>query len=146
MNDVFYNESNAPEKVMDILADANKHRDKLRIWYGNPETGKDYGEIHDIFGYIGRTTGTKKIPILLKRRDSSGGGAILTNNIVKITKDKKVIYQHPNFCLAEYVIKARKDDKYPFEVFADGKSVRLCKDFATAENEIAFHKGLRNVC
>jgi hypothetical protein len=86
------------EGVMKVICN-NLHGDRLRIWFGDKVTGKSWDEENDVCGYIGRTTGNKPISILLNNQQSSGGGAILTNCIVKIvnTKTKRVLYQHPNF-------------------------------------------------
>ena len=37
-----------------------------------------------------------------------------------------------------------KADGYLYSVFADGKNTYNCKTLKQAENEIAFHKGIRN--
>ena len=37
-----------------------------------------------------------------------------------------------------------KADGYFYSVFADGKNTYNCKTLRQAENEVAFHKGLRN--
>ena len=34
---------------------------------------------------------------MILRKDSLGGGAILDDCIVKITVDKQIVYQHPNY-------------------------------------------------
>ncbi len=146
-----------PKEVIDILDRAIASRMttnsgrapmKLRLWFGNPKTGKDWMEVYDVFGYISRTYGDIKVPILIKNRRSIGGGAILTDNIVKITWDKKVLYQNPNYHQPELTIKEGKmpDGDSGFMVFAGNDVLlRCCKKKQQAENEIAFHKGLRNV-
>ena len=55
---------------------------RLRIYYGDPTTGKWWGDIEA--GYIGRSVGPKKIPILIYNKLSRGGTSILDNFIVKI--------------------------------------------------------------
>lgn len=61
--------------------------------------GRDWGDCYDVEGRIGRSTGKLKIPLLIHNRRSSGGGALLTDCIVKITETAggKVVYQHPNY-------------------------------------------------
>lgn len=71
---------------------------RVRIWYGDTETGRAWQEEHDVLGYVGRSTGEHKIPLLVYSRRSRGGGAILTENIVRIdSTDGGTIYKHPTF-------------------------------------------------
>ena len=62
--------------------------------------------------------------------------------------DKKVVYQNPKYYLPDMEIKEAsqelKADGYLYSVFADGKNTYNCKTLKQAENEIAFHKGIRN--
>lgn len=74
---------------------------RVRFHWGNTETGEDWGDVYDVEGTIGRSTGPIKIPLLMKTKSSMGGGAILDHCIVKIVfsnkKDGGVIYQHPKY-------------------------------------------------
>ncbi|XAI95443.1 hypothetical protein [Microcystis phage Mvi-JY20] len=85
-------------KVMQVLKDLLSHpRTRVHILKGNTETGKPWYEQYDTCGYIGRSTGTKPIPLLVHNSRSFGGGAILTANILRIqTTTGKVLYEHPN--------------------------------------------------
>lgn len=138
-----------PDAIYNILKSAAEKGTKLRMWYGDKKTGKDWGEIFDTYGYIGKSYGKSPIPILLKRKDSKGGCAILADCIVKITIDKEVVYQHPNFKQSNYEIQDASDSLkkhgFLFSVFADGENIYNCKTRKQAENEIAFHMGIRNV-
>jgi hypothetical protein len=98
-----------PRSVIGILERFRKARTagiltsvpRLRLYYGDQRTGKDWGEVCDTTGYIGRSTGEVKIPILLHNRLSIGGTGILDHCIVKIEyankKDGGVLYQHPTY-------------------------------------------------
>lgn len=81
------------------LITIHKTRDRVRIVYGDPVTGKDWLEEYDVMGRIGRSTGEVKIPLLIANERSMGGGAILTANILKIVlvDNKKVLYQHEKY-------------------------------------------------
>ncbi len=88
-------------KVIDILS-RFMHKDiRLKLSYGDKVTGRDWDERHDITGYIGRSTGQYKIPLLLNNKTSSGGGGILTENIVRIEYANKklggLLYKHPKY-------------------------------------------------
>jgi len=89
---------NTSIEVMNILS-ATGRGQRIRFWYGDWRTGKCWNDENDICGYIGRSCGTEKIPILLNKRNSTGGGGILTDCILKIvdTKTKAVLYEHPLF-------------------------------------------------
>lgn len=81
------------------LTSLHKTRDRVRIVYGDPITGKDWLEEYDVMGRIGRSTGSAKVPLLIANERSMGGGAILTAKILKIVlvDNKKVLYQHENY-------------------------------------------------
>ena len=147
VNGISYHE-NTPDAVIRVLENAMRANKRIRIFYGDTETGRDWMEIYDITGTIGRSCGQNKIPLLIKNSRSYGGGAILTDCIVKITIDKEVVYKHPKYYLPEMEIKEANDtlkaEGYFYSVFADGKNTYNCKTLKQAENEVAFHKGLRN--
>lgn len=147
VNGISYHE-NTPDAVIRVLENAMRTNKRIRIFYGDTETGRDWMEIYDTIGTIGRSCGQNKIPLLIKNSRSYGGGAILTHCIVKITIDKEVVYKHPKYYLPEMEIKEARDtlkaDGYFYSVFADGQNTYNCKTLKQAENEVAFHKGLRN--
>lgn len=146
-NGTYYNES-TPDAVIRVLENSRINNKRIRIFYGDRETGRDWMEIYDTIGTIGRSCGAVKVPLLIKNNRSMGGGAILDHCIVKITIDKKVVYQAPNYYLPTMEIKEAevglKSKGYNFSVFADGKNTYNCKTREQAENEISFHKGIRN--
>ena len=98
-NGAFFFNNNTPIKVMEILNDAYRNGKRVRVFYGDRETGEDWCEVYDTIGYVGKSCGIKQIPLLIKTSRSSGGGAFLTDCIVKITIDKKVVYQQDNYFL-----------------------------------------------
>lgn len=147
INEISYNE-NTPDAVIGILNNAMTTKKRIRVFYGDTETGKDWLEIFDTMGYVSKSCGQIKIPILVNNSRSAGGSAILTNNIVKITIDKKVVYQHSKYYLPKMEIKEAdetlKKKGYFYSVFANGENIYNCKSLKQAENEIAFHKGTIN--
>lgn len=103
-NDPFHSSVQyADPKVRDALVHAylnrNRQCGRVRIWLGDPETGKCWNEAYDVAGYVGRSTGEKKVPLLLHDKRSMGGGAILTQNIIRVdwTDGTGTIYKHPKF-------------------------------------------------
>lgn len=85
------------EEVKKVLNHAIEERLRIRVWYG--KNGRSWNEENDIIGYIGSSTGTNKVPLLIHSARSFGGGALLVHCIIKImdVKTKKVLYQHPKF-------------------------------------------------
>jgi hypothetical protein len=94
---------NTPDEVVRIMERARRDRTRLVFDFGDVKTGKSWGECNDIVGYVGRTGGTYKCPILVYNQRSNGGGIISDNSIVKITtsKGKHVLYVHPTYQAAE---------------------------------------------
>ena len=109
----FYFNENTAEKVMQIVSSTGRNT-RLRFWYG--KMGKSWNEENDVCGYIGRSTGTKTIPLLINNIISMGGGALMCDSIVKIvdTKTKMVLYQHENFSQPEFIVRS-----YDCAVLAD---------------------------
>lgn len=98
-NGTFYHEQ-TDEKIIRVLDRFMHDRDtRLRFCFGDADSGKDWEEEMDIVGYVGKSTGDIKIPILLYSKRSHGGGAILDHCIVKIEYANKkkggVLYQYP---------------------------------------------------
>ena len=138
-NGGFFFNNNTPIKVMEILNDAYRNGKRVRVFYGDRETGEDWCEVYDTIGYVGKSTGIRPIPLLIKTTRSSGGGAILADSIVKITIDKKVVYQQDNYFL-------------PLEL-KDGKLYNTTRSdweyYSREDNDfhkrmLDFFKGLRN--
>ena len=110
-------------KVMKVISGLSRET-RIRVWYGDNKTGKSWNEENDICGYIGRTTGSKKIPILINNKRSWGGSGILCHAIVKIvrTDNKAVLYEHPNFSQSFFTVQGN-------EVFSDSEIYGRCKEF-----------------
>jgi len=93
-----------PIEIANILETArlsrvNGNGYRLRFHWGDTETGRDWGDTYHVEGYVGRSGGTSKIPLLIWNSRSYGGGAILDHCIVKIVtaRGKRILYQHPTY-------------------------------------------------
>lgn len=86
-----------PDRVVEILERARQSRKRIRIFLGDNINGLDWMEEYDTMGVISRSTGKIAIPLLIKNKRSSGGGALLDHCIIKITIDGVVAYQHPSY-------------------------------------------------
>ena len=148
-NGTFYNK-NTPNAVISILEKARRDKTRVRLFYGDTFLGTDWLEQTDTLGYISRTCGSIKVPILLSRETASGGPAILTDAIVRITIDKKEVYRNPKYVLPTFEVCDNENvcnkDEYPYSVYSlDKKKVIVnCKTKEKAETMIAYIRGERN--
>ena len=121
INGTSFNE-NTPNDVCNILSNAINSRKRLKLYYGDIETGRNWNEEHDIIGYIGRSTGTNKIPLLIHNSRSIGGGAILDNCIIKIveTETGRTLYKANNFQKTKFDIVPSDMPEYSNNVLING--------------------------
>jgi len=84
-------------KIIAILENCRVLKHRIRLVYGNTDTGKSWEERHEVEGRIGRSTGSIKIPILVYNSRSWGGGDILDSCIIgiRLTTSKEWLYKHP---------------------------------------------------
>ena len=62
-------------------------RIRIRIWYGDPQTGLSWGDSE--VGYVGRSCGDLKIPIIVHNNRSTGVGHISERAIIRIAYANK---------------------------------------------------------
>jgi hypothetical protein len=130
------------KNILESLVNTGK---RIRLWYGD-DNGRSWEEEFDTIGYIGRSTGPNKIPLLINNSRSYGGGAILTARIIKIveTKTKRVLYQHPNFHQYLYTAKEGSEiERYTATVYRNDGFYANCTTLTEAERLAAFMNGLR---
>lgn len=98
MNGIAY-DKRTPIDVIKALEIARAGGLRIRIFYGDPETGRSWMDEWGMMGTLGRSTGEYKIPLLITRRHNLGGAAILDHCIIRITaaRGAQVLYSHPNF-------------------------------------------------
>ena len=164
VNGTFY-QKGTPQAVINALESARNNRTRVKIFYGDPETGRDWHEEHDTTGTIGRSTGSIKIPLLISTSRSSGGGAILTKNIVKIrdTQSGRVLYQNEKYKQPNIEIVESTTDGYTHDVLIDGELYSRHKTNRSAEllkskmmagggetskfevDDVVYHKGFNTV-
>jgi hypothetical protein len=98
INGTFYS-VNTPIDVIEILESSRLNKTRIFLEYGDTKTGKGWGDVYDVTGHVGRSTGVTKIPLLIHNQRSHGGGAILDHCIVSIVtaKGKRSLYSHPNY-------------------------------------------------
>jgi len=103
------------EAVIRVLEAARNSGTRIRVHYGDTTTGIDWNEENDVTGYVGISTGSIKIPLLIHNRSSMGGGGILDHCIIKIklSNGGKILYKHPNY--QERVIEVVESDMIEYE-------------------------------
>lgn len=141
-------DENTCDKVKNALIACYNSKSRIRIWYGDNNTGESWLDEYDTIGTVGRSSGQVKIPLLLKNARSSGGGGILTDCIVRIDviSSKRTIYKHPLFYVPTLGVYPNLDEetkvKYPFIILKNGtiqarfktdKQARKYIDFMTGE-------------
>lgn len=140
------------EKLWKVLSSLVHSGRRVRIWYGDTETGRSWNEAYDVTGRIGRSSGKIAIPLLIRNARSYGGGALLDDCIIRIDdiKEKRILYKADNFHV---------EDMKVYEIFGDAnykyQAAKLSEDsgewevqanFKTeqqAHNYVAFMRGNR---
>ena len=84
------------DKVIAILEQSRLSRKRLVLEYGNKETGEVWQDCTPMRGHVGRSTGTSKIPLLIRTSRSYGGEGILDHCIIRIRESKggRVLYDY----------------------------------------------------
>lgn len=87
------------DEVVRVLENARQNRQRVHVSLGDTATGYDWLEEFESYGYVGRSMGPVKVPLLVANRRSLGGGAILDHAIVRIRESAggRVLYQHPDY-------------------------------------------------
>ena len=104
-------DTRTPEEVIRVLEAARLNRTRLHISLGETTTGKDWLEEFESHGYVGRSMGPTKVPLLVANRRSTGGGAILDHCIVRIRESAggRILYQHPDYHFGTLAIRPKAE-------------------------------------
>jgi len=104
-------------EVKCVTLEAYNSKQKIRIHFGDTETGESWLDENDVAGYVGRTTGPMRSPILLATLKHSGGCCILTDCILRIQALPSLedLYQHPKYV------------KPSLTLIPDGKRVKVLR-------------------
>ncbi len=124
-----------PKAVIDILERSRTQNIRIRLFYGDKETGRCWNDEWGMTGYIGKSTGNIKIPLLIPNSRSMGGTGILDNCIIKIreSKGKTVLYQAANFIQSKFEIIPSDLNDYTHAVKIDGTLNARFKSLKQAE-------------
>lgn len=87
-----------PDDVILILSPhVNNPEQRFIFDFGDIETGRSWNETFETTGYVGRSTGRVKIPLIVYNKRSLGGGALSGDIVRVLTSKKAVIYEHPKY-------------------------------------------------
>lgn len=138
--------TNTPQQARKAIINAYENKYRVRVWLGDTETGKVWAEENDILGYIGRSTGTQKIPLLIYSNMSSGGDGLLDHCVLGIqsTHNKQFTYKHPKMYIPNMsiVIDETRDD-LQFCVYIEESLRARFKTHGQAERYMDFMSGKR---
>lgn len=135
---------NTPVGVVEELERARLSRKRIRVFYGDPVTGRCWMDEFDTMGTVGRSCGRIKIPLLVKNIRFLGGGAVLTDKIVRIMEGRWILYSHPNFNMPEMRVVESHVPGHPHGVDFDNSRQANFTTKAQAERYMAFMKGERD--
>jgi hypothetical protein len=110
--------ADTPVPVIELLEQLRQNRRKIRLFYGDPESGQFWHEEHDIIGRIGRSTGSIKVPVLVESGEIDGP-AVLDHCIIRIDTPRKVLYQHAAFRVGDVNLVKGALQRLPWEVWID---------------------------
>jgi hypothetical protein len=150
-----------PKKVAAILeaarcsySDNGDQATILRLFYGDPATGRDWIDEFETTGFIGRSMGPMRVPLIMEPllddvRDitsSNYSGAINTVNVLRIIDVRRAeeVYRAKNYVLPQFAIEVKEGKaSHPVEVKREGKTVAAFTGHEEAAEWIAFIQGFR---
>lgn len=146
-NGMFFEES-TPNEICSILQAANEYQCRIRIFYGDTETGNNWNEEFDTIGNVGKSTGKIKIPLLIKTKRSFGGCAILDNCILKIVdvRTNEILYQHSKYKADNFIClyKSISCDEAIVCINDESNVYANCKTMKQAINLCNFMNGFKH--
>lgn len=136
--------------LMDILNSVRHSKHRIRIWYGDKDTGRSWNEEYSVTGTVGRTCGIFKEPILLSNCRSYFGGAILVGSLIRVDDitSHRTLWKVSNFHVEKLYLETTVSENYPYAVMQlkDNGDVSNIANFKTenqAKRWIDFMNGRR---
>lgn len=114
-----------PQRLIEELETARKTRSRIKIYLGDPKTGKSWNEEHDTTGTIGLSRGhAARYPLMIATRRSTGGGTLMDDRILKLKVEGRTVYTHPNFKQSKFaIVPAREQENilgFTHSILIDG--------------------------
>lgn len=138
-----YFEPGTAEEAAHVLETNRRTGAKVRLVLGNTENGEPWLNDYDVIGTIGRSNGALKVPLLVEN-GQSGGGAILTANLLHIVewKSGRTLYRHRAYREPVLSLQRSKTSKHPWAVLHKGAVLARFEDMGKACAYIAFMCGV----
>lgn len=133
MRNTHFSSKAGVEAALESLRGTKK---RVRIFYGDEATGRDWMEEFDTTGTVSRSSGSMPVYILLKNSRSTGGHGISPTSIVRIMVDGRDLYRHPSYHLPKMTIDG-------LTVLVGGEPHARFKSKAALERWVAFMEGRR---
>lgn len=114
------------DRLINVLLDLIYDRRRVRVWYGDTQTGRSWNEEFQTKGYIGRSTGNLKVPLIVSNSRSFGGGALSVGCLVRIDdiESHRTLWKVDNFHVEPMKITTDSESDYKYKVMQkrDGES------------------------
>lgn len=109
-------DADTPASIACAIEAYRRNERKVRLYYGDKATGRDWMEENDTIGFISRSTGPLRTPLLMSSRRASYGDAVLSACIVRIQDavTKQDFWRHPTYHLP--ALRTRVNGKTPDDV------------------------------
>lgn len=142
-----------PDQIINWLETSRVRKQRIRLFFGDSQTGLDWMEEYETMGYVGRSMGTIKVPLLIKNSGSSGGCEITSENIVRIATrgedgSYRDVYCHPAYHQPQMRIGYRVSEYPAYVEMLDSKNGwsehAAFETREKAQRWVAFMKGERN--
>lgn len=108
VGDPFYCDQKTVDDVRNVLTDIYHKRSltskRIRVWYGNVETGRAWNDMFNVCGYVGRNMDRYPRPTVMQFKSSIEGEVLATNKIVRIdiVESGETVYSHEKFHIAPF--------------------------------------------
>jgi hypothetical protein len=122
----------AAPAIQAALHAAYQQKQKIRVFYGDPATGRDWLEENDVCGWLGRAAGLRRSWILLARRDSAYGAPLLDARILRLLVAGREVYRHPAYQDPVFACGPSTVPTHPFAVFCAASRIANVANFRTA--------------
>lgn len=98
----------------------------------------DWVEEHDRVGYIGRSAGSVKIPLLVYNERSMGGGGLLDHCIARVrtASGKRLLWEKPGYVPPVFEIVTAVEGGYTHSVLVNGELWANCRSMKEAQNVV----------
>ena len=77
-----------PDGLIEVLEMSQRTGTRLRLEYGDPATGRLWGD-DPLTCRIGKSTGSVKIPLAIRNKRSMGGETVLDHCVVRVSHSNK---------------------------------------------------------